>query len=71
MAYIFADEAGIHSVVLEKRKAEPRITADENYFYSLAWHSLFGWMSKKTFAEAEGCTRSCEHAWHEKETKGF
>ncbi len=44
---ITAQDLYIHSVVLEKRKADPRITADENYFYRLAWHYLFGWMSKK------------------------
>lgn len=37
----------IDAVVLDKRKTEPRITADEGYFYQLAWHMLFKYIAPR------------------------
>lgn len=40
----------IDAVVLDKRKTQPRIAANEGYFYQLAWHLLFKHMAPRRFA---------------------
>jgi hypothetical protein len=46
-------ELEIHAVVLDKRKTEPRIAANEWYFYQLAWHFLFKYLASKCLLPGE------------------
>ncbi len=39
----------IDAVVLDKRKTQPHIAANEGYFYQLAWHLLFKYMAPRRF----------------------
>ncbi len=50
---ISAHEIQIDAVVFEKKKAKPRIAANEAYFYQLTWHLLFKHLAVRCFPDNE------------------
>lgn len=50
---ISTHEVKIDAVILEKRKAHPRIASHDAHFYQLAWHLLFKHIATRCFPDNE------------------